>query len=781
MPIDIESIFKATAKSSWTFLVENGQGCYIPAYQRPYSWDSDNAARLFDDAIHGLEMLLQREDSVTFLGTLITIHDTNYNTVQPIFRDEMAQKVMTVIDGQQRISTFIMINIAFHDYISVLSSKFLEKPDPAFRWISDQAKQWMPNLRDTFLLDMRTGDGNYQFYPRIIRAYEDVWSKRSNQAKYGSPIARLIWDYHCHFAEGSKGEFTYSPKDSQGRQAKTHSAVVEMFKFLKSKMRRILIDREKEVSFPDIQEIIQKKKFCEAIWGYEVPQDVVEYIRDKQTDKNYDSFCALFRALVMSRYMSNRMAFTIVTTHSEDDAFDMFEALNTTGEPLTAYETFKPKVIEAEKLASFETSPSKKSLDAIEHYLERFQKAEQKQRATSEMLVPFASAESGYKLPKRLNDQRRYLRDQYDRLQQDIEEKRKFVSRLSSMSQIMDKAWDTESISSIDFAPLVIADEEVKFAFAALRRLKHHITIAPISRFYDYALSFQDQAGQAKASIEFGEAIKATVAFSMLWRGAHGGTENIDTIYRDLMRVGVAELNINPLCARPERGVGVVSLSNYKRALRHRLFEAKISDRDSWAEAASRIEIYRHSKDVARFLILCACHDSVPDRDAPGLIKRGRPGINRMIDISILDKDDFFSIEHIAPQNQSQEWDPTISEEPGCVHSLGNLILLPQDVNSYLSNRDWSKKKAIYTLLASEDPEEFNLRVEELSKSGFALSKNADEILRNANHLSMCKSISTFDSAWNVGLIKSRSIRIAQLAWDVLWPWLSSPGSEGSQ
>lgn len=777
MAIDIGNIFKANAKSSWAFLVENGQGCYIPAYQRPYSWDRDNAARLFEDAIHGIEMLLAREDSVTFLGTLITIHDTQYKTVQPIFREEMTQKVMTVIDGQQRITTFIMINIAFHDVIRKLSSKFTGKDERPFKWIFDQAQQSMPDLRDTFVLDMRTGDGNYQFYPRMIRAYDDVWSKRANQARYTSPIARLIWDYHCHVAAGEKSSFSYAPKSNDNKPVKAHAAVSEMFKFLRSKMTQILSNKDKDISFPDIQEIIHNKRFCEAIWGYEIPLEVVEYLRDMQTDKSYESFCELFRALLMTRYMSNRMAFTIVTTHSEDDAFDMFEALNTTGEPLTAYETFKPKVIDAERLANFELSPSKASLDTIERYLERFQKAEQKQRATSEMLVPFASAESGYKLPKRLNDQRRYLRDQYDRLE-DMPKKRDFVSRLASMSQLMDRAWDTESVSAIDFTPLAVPDEDVKFAFAALRKLKHHITIAPISRFYDQALSAADDEGHAKGALEFGEAVKATVAFSMLWRGAHGGTENIDSIYRDLLRVGVPELSISPLCARPEKGVGVVSLANYKRALRHYLEKEGLGDRDSWAKRASTVEIYKHSKDVARFLILCACHDSVPDKTVAGLIKRGRPGINRMVDLSILTKDEYFSVEHVAPQSQSQEWHPSITEEPFYVHTLGNLILLPQDINSYLSNREWKQKKAIYALLACEEQEEFDALVGELEKSGFNLSKSADEILRNANHLSMCKSVSTFDSDWDVNLIKARSSRIAELAWDILWPWLASKDAD---
>ena len=352
--------------------------------------------------------------------------------------------------------------------------------------------------------------------------------------------------------------------------------------------------------------------------------------------------------------------------------------------------------------------------------------------------------------------------------------KREFVSRLGSMSQLMDQAWDTDSILSIEFEPLSITDHHVKFAFAALRKLKHHITIAPLSRFFDQAVkAVGDNDARAKAAKEFGEAVKATVAFSMIWRGAHGSTENIDGIYRDILRQGIEGEDISPLCARPEKGVGVVSLANYKRALRHHLTIKKIADRDAWAKRVSSVQIYK-APNVARFLLLCACHDSVPDKLVPGLIKRGRPGVNIMINIDILVKDEYFSVEHVAPQSQSQEWHPTITEEPGIVQTLGNLTLLPQDINSYLGNREWKQKKAIYALLACEDQEAFDAMTTDLNQNGFVLSQTAEEILRNASHLSLCKSISSFEAEWDVNFIKSRSVRIAELAWDTLWPWLQS-------
>ncbi len=120
MTVQIDQIFTAKAENIQAFLSTVGQGCYIPAYQRAYAWDKDNVDRLFEDVINGLNHLLTRSDAISFLGTLIAIHDTQFVTVKPVYKSEVAQRVMTIIDGQQRISTSAMIYIALHAQIRSL-------------------------------------------------------------------------------------------------------------------------------------------------------------------------------------------------------------------------------------------------------------------------------------------------------------------------------------------------------------------------------------------------------------------------------------------------------------------------------------------------------------------------------------------------------------------------------------------------------------------------------------------------------------------------------------
>jgi hypothetical protein len=778
MATEIDNLFKATAKSTWHFLIESGQGCYIPAYQRPYSWDKDNIARLNEDTLHGLRQLADRPNTISFIGTIIAIHDTKYRTVDPIFQSEVANRVMTIIDGQQRLCTLVMANMALHDFIRRQSEKLVAKTDPHFKWIcADQATPLLADLRNSFLMDRNSGDGNYRYYPRVIRAYYDVWSRRQGQARYESPIAKMIWGYIEHIHGTDTVEFQFQPLDDQKRPIERYAAIADAFQYIRLEVRRICQTKSEDRDFPDLVSATQSADFAKAIWGFDVPDEVKKYLAEQSIHTNYTTFCSLLRAIIYAKYLNERVAITIVTTDNEDDAFDMFEALNTTGEPLTAFETFKPKVIDSETLAKYEHSPSKKSVDAIESYLDRFKKADDKQRATSEMLVPFALAETGTKLQKKLNDQRRYLRDEYDALTKagDIAKNRAFTAGLAAVASFMQTGWDIDRGRTPNFAPLEIKDEEAIVGFEVLRGLKHSITIGPLARFYEHALSAATPADRKSRTDEFVAAIKATVAFSVYWRGAKGGTENIDNHYRDIMRSGftVGSETIPPMAKRADGKLGALSLANYKKSLRHILEKhGGVTAKDDWTKAVARNPVYRHSTTLARFIIFCASDDAMPDPATKGLIVRGRKDVSPMLKLERWQNGDYFTVEHIAPQSNSAGWDANIYDEPETVHVLGNLTLLPSAENSVIADKSWAHKRIMYRLLCAETHAEFDEVAKTAGKEGLTLSKTAEEVLNNAKYLGLLKSVASYDQDWSKTIIDLRSQRIAGLAWDRIKDWL---------
>lgn len=777
MTIDIENAFKATAKSTSDFLMTTGQGCYIPAYQREYSWDRDNVDRLFEDARNGVMMVPRRPETISFLGTVIAIHDIRHQTVKPIYHNEMPSKVMTIIDGQQRISTFIMTNVALHDAVRRGVSRFAKKSEPHFAWLVDQAQQLLAKLEDTVILDMKTGDADYRYYPRLIRSYLDVWSKREGQGEYTSPVAHLIWSYFQHIKTDANA-FRAQPPSEGLEDTARFSRVQTVYGHIGRRLKKIAaLDSTSDENF-DILACVTSEAFAEAIFGYFFPEEVVTFVTEEadDTDALYKAYCQLFATIIFGRYLNERMAFTVVTTKSEDDAFDMFEALNTTGEPLTAFETFKPKVIEAENIERYEHSPSYTEVNRIERYLDRFKDADKKQKATSEMLIPFALAEDGEPLQKKLSAQRSYLRQQFDHtdVADSLDARRAFVRRLGHTAQFLAEAWDPVSDHPPGFPSLSVSDPDIVLCLQLLKDMKHSITIAPLTRFFGRALDGQDALERSKRTSELVGAIKATAAFSILWRGAFGSTYNIESKYREIMREGIG--SVPPLCARPQNGkTPVVSLANYLRGLKALLEGQRIFEREDWVRSAARQPIYSKSRPVSRFLLILASDDVEIDPAAPGLIVRGRNGLFPMVSYDVWTGDAAAEVEHIAPQAQDgglQHYEKAIYEDPEIIHQLGNLTLLPSLPNKVASDRPWAQKRLIYRALSAETQALFDTALAELSEADAIISERASEILVGSGYLRMTRALGERTDAWTKDFISQRSERLAGLAWDRLKPWL---------
>lgn len=773
MPVQIDQIFTAKAENIQAFLSSAGQGCYVPAYQRAYSWDQDNVDRLFEDVINGLNHLMGRPDAISFMGTIIAIHDTQYALVKPIFRSEVAQRVMTIIDGQQRISTSVMINIALHARIRTLLDRLARIDGEQFDWVREQGEQALQELWGTFVLEQASGVPEiYKYYPRVIRSGGDVWSKRGNQAVYTSPISALIWSY-IGYVKGPPDTKAFRPKAPlvNDEPDPRHQMVTEVYNYVVTLLNRVTNRAPESFDFPDVQQAFAKSDYIEALWGFTPSDAATKYVLEGAEDRNYAAYEQLVRTLLFFKYFCTRVALTVVTTRTEDDAFDMFEALNTTGEPLTAYETFRPKVIDSEGYEQFEESPSFSTLTRIDQYLERYKKADDRQRATSEMLIPYALAETGDKLPKNLSDQRRYLRDSFERLAS-LDEKRGAVASMAYLAAFIDKGWTPPLDDTPKLEGTPAFDDVTGFAFQALRNLKHSISIAPMARFYDGLRRAQEEDRTQAVEDLFG-AIRASTAFSMLWRGGKGGTSNIDAVYRRIMRDGEKDASIPPLAKRVGGLTGVISLANFKRALRLE-FEKEFPSREDWVKVASRVDIYNASAVVAKFLLLAASHDTIPDEDFPGFIKAGRKGIAPTMKSAVWRSDATFTVEHIAPRSRPTDgWDQAIYERGEEAYDrLGNLVLLPGAANSYVSDRVWAQKRLLYRYFSAKTDEAAQLVRNEFAAAGLTVSINGELILGASEYMPMCTAVASIPDDWTVARIDERSRHIAGLAYDNLFSWL---------
>ena len=776
MVTNVDKMFSAEATSIWQFLVQSGQGCFIPPHQRQYAWTRQDITRLFEDVVRGIQQIVHRSDTMNFVGTIIAIHDTNVGSGHPSPPGVPPSKVMTIIDGQQRICTILMFNIALHDLIRRKMVQFKSREEPHLRSIVDISDRLLADLKKTYSIDTQYGDGLHRYYPEVIRAYSDRWSDNEQEVKYESPIAKLIWEYLLFSEVGDITQFRFDSAGENGSWRESHRTLSDSFRIIQSQVDDLASLNGIAKELPNLGTVLKQSDLLNHIYGTSIDEEFKSYVGEKSEDPDFTDVICLLRLVVFARYLNHRVAVTIVTAKNENDAGDMFESLNTTGELLTAFETFTPRVIQGETLEKYEGSPSYRGIAEIESYLSRFGSGKRKEKATSEMLIAFALAETGYKLGNNLAEQRRYLRGEYNdpKISADLHSRRALVRAMASVSDFMNYAWNHEAGNHPKFWPLQVVDPRAQVGFDALKRLDHTITIAPLTRFYQRAV---DSSGPLKQSLtqDFIEAIKATVAFSMLWRGAKGGTANIDNHYRTIMRAGVqfAGEFKPPLARRPPGKSSELSLENYRKALAITLKEkGNISNKDEWIAAISQVPVYKSSASLARFLLFCASDDTVVDADNVGLIKVGRLGINPMLTLDRWNDDAYLTVEHIAPQSKSEGWYEDIYSNPVLVNTLGNLTLLPQAENNLLDNKSWNHKRAVYRLLTTKTPEEFDLQAASLQKIGLTLSKNAVTVLNNARYLGLCESIAMVDDEWSVQMIEERTKCLAGLAWDRLALWL---------
>ena len=263
----------------------------------------------------------------------------------------------------------------------------------------------------------------------------------------------------------------------------------------------------------------------------------------------------------------------------------------------------------------------------------------------------------------------------------------------------------------------------------------------------------------------------------MLWRSAKGGTENIDAQYRDFMKSpasitrpdGTAR-TIEAFCRRASKEA--LTIEDYKERLRSAL-KKEYPTKEDWVRVASRTPIYKHSAAIARFMLLCASHDSVPDAEHFGLVKRGVLGVAPLLTSQVWNDATYLTVEHVAPQTRGQgAWDASFDDDPDAMNRLGNLTLLPQVENSLLGNKPWEQKVFLYRMLSAETHDQRTAIKEEASAAGFSLAIQTDTAITQAKHLNLCRSIISVQGRWDAALVEARSRRLCELAWDVLAPWL---------
>lgn len=736
---------------------------YVPLYQRDFSWKKEDRMRFLDDIRDGLSSFVKpggsgSNESLTFLGSMISYRDNddsiklggNGNWNIP------SADLCAVIDGQQRLTMFMLLSAALHDYIRTRQGGGEE-------WLQLQAEEMLKSTSKIFQIESDLG-GEHRCFPRMIRQDCDVWSRK--QAKYWSPLSHYIHEYGvfsrltANNGVGCLNKISPdNPSDPDGQKQRRN--FVRLADEIIGEIAEVC---NEWADIPDIREIVKNREAMRTLQIRELPDGCA---RTLQTEQQLE----LARAVVFAAYALRRVFFVATETTNEGLAFDIFESLNTTGQPLTAYETFKPDVIQFENAQKgYKNSPSAQHLGEIDGILRDVANNPRKDSLTSEMLVAFALSETGAKLSRKIRDQRNYLHEEYVASKLSVDDKRKFSLRMMEtaiwlVTEKSENKWSLRGLIERIVGPgVVVPEEEIRgadFCLDFINGASHKISRGVFLRFYHAAMHADTVEEKLRKCIDLLRAIKATAAFFALLRGLGEPSSKVERCHRGIMEID------NPVFPRPDfsalpfcrKSGNEPNLRELKRAFRHYLVgKGGVANAAAWTENTLTVPLYDTDKNVAKFLVMVASNDTKRDEDNPGCIKPVNPGVfPEIIRGKSWGEQAHQTVEHIIPQSRAD----SLGRK---AHCLGNLTLLPRRANSIISDRKWEERKAIYFALSAEDEKE---NTQARKRIAFLEADSVEFLLKETRYLPMTRTLAFCEEFTN-SEVEKRHRNLSKLAWKTL-------------
>jgi len=757
--IEFDKLFEPSNKSVLDFYQQSGVGLLIPEYQRGYSWDKENVSQLLSDISQGVCHLVEGDDNDTeihFLGTLIVVTEKENQNKDPKGKPT---RVDIIIDGQQRITTITIIaSTIIKNLVGLL--KAFKKNSEYYYSVKEIVDIWVKKMINIVSFDLMRGEPNLK--PKVIRGGEDYWTMsepinkayKSKQANYQALFINAYIDYQHTgnlnavfpgFNSAKDGTF-----DGNGR-------LIEKW------VRENVISAHKNDNdaYPSAKALIEKIPE-EQLWDYQHPElknVVLEYKNDSNSSKDSSLMCSLVQLLSASYFLLHRCCFCVIRPANEDWAFDLFQSLNATGTPLTAFETFKPSVVNYMKSNGLEYKDSKveKDYNIIENYLNELPTASRKRTRTNEFLVSFFNAYDGRKVETHFSSERKALVSTYDSLET-LDRKDEFIKRMSDYTRFF-RVWNEfDADHRICLSTSTEELEKLNLCVAFLKATNHKMAITTLGSIYQEVIAEAPNAVQ-----HFIETAKATTAFYYFWRTALGNN-GLDINYRNMFKK----------CCEKMPHINADFIKNF---FKEALILKSIFNKEDWKRKAYENLKYKQSnRDLIRFSLLVAFTDTIPDKEKVGHLKLSKDGVVDYLTYSNWLSDNLKTIEHIAPQKNTNNiydeglYDPSTN----LFQSLGNLTLLPQDINTVVSNNSFASKVFYYRYVAEKDPDKINTLESDAKELGISPNKETIDSLKECKYGSHMESICDmgYHKEWNVEIVKSREEIMLDAIWTNLQKWL---------
>ncbi|MDE0118734.1 MAG: DUF262 domain-containing HNH endonuclease family protein [Bdellovibrionales bacterium] len=553
----------------------------IPSYQRPYAWNSEDIEEIFQTISYTKE----NRENICFFGSIILSKKGN----------GFGQEEYYIIDGQQRLSSFLLILRVMLHQLDYLFTQLEPKRNLTESQI--EKKLELKNKKE-----------------KLAKIIETVSLKRDGQPSQNEKSI-------LNFIKNDVKDYTSLP-----------AHLDEKIKIIYDKSPIRL-----ENAVPDSSSVEQFSSYINEIL------DFLDLVLNKI------KFCLI----------------CIAGKNSEDFAINLFNTLNTTGQPLTAFEVLKSELYTINKELS-------KKIDEIQSEIIKYYIFKRKKIVThtGKLLLYLALYrgdfnENNYALSdNKFKDQRGYLKEALNK-----ESAAQLVEDIKVINTFYSNNWlNLDSLSDL------LKKEDEKVCFHFLSELKHDRVLPILIRFYK----------NNKNSL--GKCVKVCTAFSSLWRAyCDGSTSGIDKAYKDISLKLKSNYEIEDL------GKKLKTLFFKKLSSEEENIE---QIKNKWIQKLKTSTIYKNQK-LSKLLLFLSYNKLYFD-SATNSLKRGN-GID-ILDIHHWKDSDYKTIEHILPKS-----DKTVI---GHIHTLGNLTLLPQVLNSSLGDKPFSEKLVKYKQFCERENED---------------------------------------------------------------------------
>lgn len=761
---EVSKIFPATSDSFHNTMTSQGGkvGFRIPEYQRTYDWNKVNIKRLLEDCLNGFSNLsTSGNESYTFLGTLILVKEES----EPTFDGTS----LSVVDGQQRLTSLLLL-------CCVLIEELYHKKEDV-QHLEELTENWIKSELDYIherLFECISGQltklGKMVGFPRVVRVSEDKRGFKDIDAQYRSIIAKFLNDFYNHYIEGNS-DF----KPVQVNENADTLRFMQNYEYIKAQVelgiyKGFNTSDVKNQSDLDFNRIEHNDFRNAGLWNLFVKLDTFtdqgqkdNVISNIASNSNSSGF---IRLILFSHYVLKLVILTRIESSDEDAAFDIFDSLNTTGEPLTAIETFKPRVIAFEREKgnnSFSDTESAIQFDRIEENLNYvFMDNDKRQKETRELLVTYALYLEGRKLPENLVSQRSYLRTKFDEAENSDTNRSRIIQALADIAEFRQTYWNQDSIRTLNSFHQSERCDILKLCCAFISEMKTSLALPIMARYWKHYQKNKDEE-------TFIDAVMALTAFLVLWRSITGTTGGIDSIFRKIM---------GKLCIGLDVPNTILSSHDFRKMLRDYLAVSRlgVKDENTWVPQVCEVPLALYSKPLCRFLHFAASNNSIADQVNRGLLTRD--DIIQGDQLSYLNFDKwqdskYATVEHVAPDsNPGIGWDQKIYDSSYTRHTIGNTILLPQKENSSVGNSPWKRKQLFYRALSAKTKSIRKAQFEQAKQEGLTFKKRTESLLNRQERLDMLDPIADLDE-WTDEIIRKRTRNILELAWDELAPWLN--------